>query len=192
MSRHNHGHSPKPWSKLKSRVEALFAPGLPLAIHCNVFVKVRKEFTFDEPRHWIMLGHGRAGRIIWDFPGPFLKPAPDQPPRSARGPALEYWEAGYGSDGQKPSEPSALMCAYLDRSRERLMEPFEDPWELAAILRAADRRLGRACLLDWAQELDLEHPALVVIRARFAAAESLRHQKAPERSQGSAVVGNSA
>jgi len=50
MSRHNYGRSPKPWSKLKSRVEALFAPGLPLAIHCNVFVKVRKEFTFDEPR----------------------------------------------------------------------------------------------------------------------------------------------
>ena len=55
MSRHDHGRSPKPWSKLKSRVEALFAPGLPLAIHCNVFVKVTKEFTFDEPRHWIML-----------------------------------------------------------------------------------------------------------------------------------------
>jgi hypothetical protein len=169
MSRHNHGHSPKPWSKLKSRVEALFAPNLPLAIHCNVFVKVSKEFTFDEPRHWIMLGHGRAGRIIWDFPGPFLRPAPDQPPRSGRGLPLDYWESGYGWDnGRSPSEPSILMRAYLDRPRERLMESFEDPWELAAILRAADRRLGRACLLNWAQALDPEHPALAVIQARFA------------------------
>lgn len=192
MSRHNYGRSPKSRSKLKSRVEALFAPGLPLAIHCNVFVKVCKEFTFDEPRHWIMLGRGRTGRIIWDFPGPFLRPAPHHPPRSARGPALDYWEAGYGWDGRKPSEPSALMRAYLDRPRERLMGPFEDPWELAAILRAADRRLGRACLLGWAQELDLGHPALVVIRARFTPAESLGHQKAPERSQGSAVIGSSA
>ncbi len=68
MSRHNYGRSPKPWSKLKSRVEALFAPGLPLAIHCNVFVKVTKEFTFDEPRHWIMLGHGRAGQSSCSSP----------------------------------------------------------------------------------------------------------------------------
>jgi hypothetical protein len=64
----------------------LFAPGLPLAIHCNVCAKVTKEYTFDEPRHWIMLGHGRGGQIIWDFPGPFLRPAPGKPPRSGRGP----------------------------------------------------------------------------------------------------------
>lgn len=169
MSRHGHGCSRKPWSKLKSRVEALFAPGLPLAIHCNVFVKTYKEFTFTEPRHWVMLGHGRAGRIIWDFPGPFLRPSRSQPPRSTRGPLLDYWETGYGG-GRKPSDPSALMRDYLDRPRERLMEPFEDPWELGAVLRAADRRLGRACLLDWAQGLDPEHPALVVIGARFGGA----------------------
>src|SRR5450432_1375296 len=46
-------------------------------------------------------------------------------------------------------------------------EPFEDPWELAAILRAADRRLGRACLLNWMSKMDPEHPALVVIGVRF-------------------------
>lgn len=170
MSRHNYGRSPRPWSKLKSRVEALFAPGLPLAIHCNVFVKVTKEFTFDEPRHWVMLGHGRAGRIIWDFPSPFLRPASDKPPRSTRGPPLDYWETGYGSGGRRPSEPSALMRDYLDCPRERLMEPFEDPWELAAILRAADRRLGRACLLGWAAGLDGGHPALIVLGARFGLA----------------------
>ena len=170
MSRHNYGRSPRPWSKLKSRVEALFAPGLPLAIYCNVFAKVTKEFTFDEPRHWVMLGRGRAGRIIWDFPGPFLRPAPGKPPRSTRGPALATWEAGYGCGGRCPSEPSAMMRDYLDRPRDRLMEPFADPWELAAILRAADRRLGRACLLGWAAGLDQGHPALIVLRARFGPA----------------------
>lgn len=85
MARHNGGSSPRPWSKLKSRVEARFAPGLPLAIHCNVCAEVTKEYTFDEPRHWIMLGHGRGGQIIWDFPGPFLRPTPGKPPRSGRG-----------------------------------------------------------------------------------------------------------
>jgi hypothetical protein len=49
MSRHRHGCSPMPWSKLKSRVEALFAPNLALAIHCNIFVKVTRHFTFDKP-----------------------------------------------------------------------------------------------------------------------------------------------
>jgi hypothetical protein len=109
-----------------------------------------------------MLGHRRAGRIIWDFPGPFLRPAPGQPPRSGRGPPLDYWESGYGwGNGTSPSIPSVMLRAYLDRPRDRLLEPFEDPWELAAILRAADRRLGRACLLAWAQALDPAHPALI-------------------------------
>jgi hypothetical protein len=167
MTRYRQTHPAKRWSKLKSRVEALFAPDLQLAIHCNVFIKATRHFVFDEPRHWIMLGRGRAGRIIWDFPGPFLRKRPNEPPRSSRGPPLEYWEAGYGSNGRKPSEPSALMHDYLDRPRELLMQPFEDPWELGAILRAADRRLGRDRLLTWAAGLDPEYPALEVIRARF-------------------------
>ena len=167
MSCHNYGRSPRPWSKLKSRVEALFAPDLRLAIHCNVFAKVTKHDLFDEPRHWIVLGRGRVGRIIWDFPGPFLPTGADKLPRSTRGPMLPYWESGYGWAGRRPSEPSALMRDYLDRPRAQLMEPFEDPWELAAILRAADRRLGRGCLLEWAGTLDAEHPALAVIEARF-------------------------
>lgn len=47
------------------------------------------------------------------------------------------------------------------------MEPFEHLWELAAILRAADRRLGRAYLLGWAEGLASGRPALEVIQARF-------------------------
>lgn len=170
----------RPWSKLKSRIEALFPPQLPLAIYCNVFVRRDRHWHFDEPRHWIMLGRGREGRIIWDFPGPFLSTIPDKAPRSTRGPPLDYWELGYGWAGRKPSEPSALMREYLDRPRERLMEPFEDPWELAAILRAADRRLGRACLIDWTRTLDAEHPAQVVIAARFGTHPLAGDHKSPK------------
>jgi len=149
-------------------VEALFAPGLELAIHCNVFVEIYKEFTFAEPRHWVMLGHGRHARILWDFPGPFLRPGRGMAPRSARGQPLDIWEQGYGLGGRKPSETSALLHEYLDRPRARLMEPFEDPWELAAILRAADRRLGRGVLLAWGSTLDAEHPARPILHARFS------------------------
>src|SRR3954451_16756867 len=121
MTRHSQSHPARPWSKLKSRVEALFAPQLQLAIHCNVFIKVDRGWVFDEPRHWVVLGRGRDGRIIWDFPGPFLRPGRDEPPRSSRGPPLDYWETGYGWSGRRPSEPSALMRDYLDRPREQLM-----------------------------------------------------------------------
>ena len=38
------------------------------------------------------------------------------------------------------------------------------------ILRAADRRLGRACLPGWAAGLDQGHPALIVLGARFGLA----------------------
>ncbi len=175
------------WSKLKSRIEALFAPGLPLAIYCSVFVKHFSGFNFDAPRHWVMLGHGRHGRIIWIFPGPFLPTGRGLPPRSSRGPALGYWESGYGSSGRKPSEPSALIRAYLDRPLALLMQPFHDPWELAAILRAADRRLGRETLLAWSRGLDAAHPALPVICARFpdgattASDPALRQREAMQR-----------
>jgi hypothetical protein len=97
-----------------------------------------------------MLGHGRNGQIIWDFPGPFLRFAPAELPRSSREPPLHYWESGYGWNGRS-SAPSALMRAYLDRPREQLTEPFDNPWELAVILRTADRRLGKDYLLTWAR-----------------------------------------
>jgi hypothetical protein len=47
----------------------------------------------------------------------------------------EAWSGPWGN-ATSPSVPSVLLRASLDRPRERLMEPFEDPWELAAILRA--------------------------------------------------------
>ncbi len=173
MARHNWGKSPKPWSKLKSRIESLFAPNLELAIHCNVFVKVTMHDTWDEPRHWMVLGRGASQKIIWDFPGPFLRPSPDQPPRSTRGPPLEHFEAGYRLSERQPSVPSATIRDYLDRPREQLMEPFDDPWELAAILRAADARLGRRRLLEWGETLDGEHPAWKVLGARFGPVNKL-------------------
>jgi hypothetical protein len=159
------------WSKLKSKVEALWVPELRMAIHCNVFTKVTKEFTFDEPRHWIVLD----GKVIWDFPGPFLKPhaMPGQAPKlkaEPRGDWLDYWESGYGSGygGLVPSTPSFLMETWIDRPRDQLMEPIEeDHWELTDLLRAADRRLGRNTLELWGKALDQNHPATIILRKRL-------------------------
>ena len=56
---------------------------------------------------------------------------------------------------------------YLERPRTRLMKAFEDPWELATILRAAGRRPDRDVLLAWGSTLDAEHLACPVLHARF-------------------------
>ena len=120
MSRHDHGRSPKPWSKLKSRVEALFAPDLPLAVHCNVFVKVFKGFTFDEPRHRVVLGRGRAGRIIWDFPGPFLHTKPGGRRGWTRG-TRRWRSSGRGSASR-----------YLAADHDLTPEGYQARWGLPA------------------------------------------------------------
>ncbi len=147
------------WSKLKSRVEALWVPTLPLAIHANVWVKHTTHWDLDEPRHWIVLNR----TIIWDFPGPFMKAEP------ARGQRITYWEDAYGWGGGngKSSVIATLLRDYLDRDRERLFEPFEnDQWELGDILRAADRRIGRERLVEWSESLDQGSPARIVVERR--------------------------
>ena len=148
------------WSKLKSRVEALWVPALPMAIHANVFVQHTKHWDLDEPRHWIMLDK----TIIWDFPGPFMKP---EPPRGRR---IVYWEDAYGWGGGngQSSIIATLLHQYLERDRARVFEPFEnDHWELADILRAADRRIGRERLIEWSKRLDQESPARIVVEQRL-------------------------
>ncbi len=63
MPRH-HSNKPSPWSKLKSRIEPLFDRELPLAIHRNVYLKLTRHWKLDEPRHWVVLGYGRAHATI--------------------------------------------------------------------------------------------------------------------------------
>ena len=148
------------WSKLKSRVEDLWSPALPLAIHANVWVKRTRHFTFDEPRHWIILDR----RIIWDFPAPYMRP---NPPRGKR---IETWEEAYGwSHGDGESSTAAILLRqYLDRERERLFDALDhDHWDLGDILRAADRRIGRERLAAWSAGFDCQSPARMVVERRL-------------------------
>jgi hypothetical protein len=160
MGRARHPLRDRYRSRLKSRVEALWVPDLPLAIHCSVHKVVTAHWTLDEPRHWIVLNK----EVIWDTSA-FLR-NPDQfgPPRGRR---IETFETLYwGPNGT--SVVADLLRQYLDRSRNQLFEPFEmDGWELIDIVLAADRRLGREALLRWAEDLDRSHPALKVLMARF-------------------------
>ena len=171
----------KPWSKLKSRIEALWVPGMSLAIHANSYTHDSGHDKYQLPRHWLLLDK----QIIWDFPGPFLHPK--QP---VRGQQIIHWYdiTMVRSPDEKPvthpptgntlttlasttsSMIAILLRQYLDRPRDKLFEPFPlDQWELIDMLRAADARVGRSKLAAWASTLDDQHPAQPVLRSRMGA-----------------------
>ena len=145
----------KPWSKLKAPIERLWADGLHMAIHCTAYSNSRERRDSRLSRHWIVLNKA----VLWDFPGQFLAEAP------ARGRQAPEATPQFPNGG---STIAPLLRDYLDRPVEHLLDPFvDDDWELTDILRAADRRLGKARLLDWGLSLDADHPAHKVLSARF-------------------------
>lgn len=168
----------KPWSKLRSRVEALWVPALPMRIHATSYAHVLRHEVEHLPRHWITLDQA----VVWDFPFPFIVPNVPK-----RGQVVGYYDDAYHVHDQtlKPIEPictrfgrplssivAILLRQYLDRPRAALFEPFEqDGWELTDMLRAADARVGRRRLAAWARTLDAGHPALAVVRRRLSVLE---------------------
>lgn len=145
----------KPWSKLKSRVEALWDPSLRMAIHCTGYANSAGSGGKSRlSRHWLVLDRAN----IWDFPGPFIA-------GQVQGPLVPGADAHWPNGG---SIVSNLLHQYAERPIASLFEPFpEDGWGLTDLLRAADRRLGRERLLAWARSLDAESPAHRVLAARF-------------------------
>lgn len=141
------------WSKFKKRVEALWADDLDMVIHCTAYRHSTNHDSYEIPRFWVVLN----GNTIWDFPGPFIEDT-----NTGRLPDIRYW-----LDNQ--SFASFVLREYLDLPRDKLFEPIHqyDQWELGDILRAADRRIGKNRLLEWAKTLDEENPARKVIEARF-------------------------
>ena len=144
------------WSARKKRLEAFFADGLALLFHANSY---RHEGT----NNWHNLERWYAvlnGEIIWDFPSPFItwtRKGEEQ----TRLPSLPY-------HGQPEANQATVMDAYASRPIADLFEPIQnDDWELGDILRAADRRLGKARLLEWGKDLAPENPARKVLEARF-------------------------
>ena len=132
----------KPWSKLKSRLESLWVPGLRMAIHTTAYRHPEKSGGKPIPRHWITL----EGRVIWDFPADFLfRKNPEHP--AAFDFLLEHYP---GNSGQ--SAPASVIRQYIDCPMEAVLTTkFEDDhWHLGDVLRAADRRSGKSRLHVWA------------------------------------------
>ena len=149
----------KRWSKLKKKVEALWAPELDLVIHCNSFRHYTNHSHYDLERHWLLLN----GNVLWDFPGQFLESNnPDHPQAMRHHP----WSF--------PTKTSEVLDQYLSCPiNELLTRQFEeDHYGLGDILRAADRRLGKTRLFTWRLTMPPgPSPALEVLKARFAKPE---------------------
>ena len=165
--------SAHPWSKLKAAVERLWAPDLGVSIHCNAYTHATNHDHFKVPRHWFLLD----GKVIWDFPGPFLTGAAPygRPLNNFYDAVRRQPESAKPIPSLRPSYRSSTIVSqilreYVDRPAAALFEPFpDDEWCLTDILRAADRRLGRQRLNLWVFGLNPENPAHVVLTARCRA-----------------------
>jgi hypothetical protein len=115
------------WSKLQKQIYNLLLPELELRIHCAAYPMRSQYGSTDLGRYWITLGR----EIIWDYPKDFAGAKPKYP---------------YVTDIAAISE---LLREYIDTPVEAISQKrFEkDLWGLTAILKAADRRLGREKLV---------------------------------------------
>ena len=120
----------KRWSKLKKLVEDLFAPGLPLQIHCTAIrTTIHNEGSLAEVLGVFTVCLGKD--VIWNFPRQFVNE-----------------ETVYSDGGNQYSfgvrDLNELLREYLDTPKDVLLkkEFARDFFGLTNILKAADRRLG--------------------------------------------------
>jgi hypothetical protein len=120
----------------------------------------------DLPRYWITLGK----EIIWDYPKDFI---------GAKSVDAEGGEHPYPYMNDA-SEISQLLREYIDTPKEELSnkEFEEDKWGLSAILKAADRRIGKRQLVEL-QKTTSNKAALTIIASRLK--ESANKAARPDR-----------
>lgn len=120
----------KRWSKLKSKVEALFVKKLPLRVHCTA---IRKTWENDGslPEQLGVFTIRLEKEVIWDFPKQFVD-----------------YSTGYPDGGNHYSYSVAdinnTLREYIDTPKDELLtKQFSgDHFGITDILKCADRRLG--------------------------------------------------
>ena len=119
----------KRWSKLKKKIEEMFAEGLDLQVHCNVYTVKTKHDTLQSPRTWLQC----EKTILFDFPGMFLSWK-----NSEERSAVQYMEEDASTLGK-------LIDEYLATPKTEILDKeFEsDRWGFTDLLKVADRRLGK-------------------------------------------------
>lgn len=134
----------KPWSKLQREIYKLFDDKLPLQIHCRAY---RMENSISSspqiPRYWVTLGKD----IIFDFP---------------KNGTLQEKHQMY----IHIPNISETIREYIDSPLDGLLQKefTKDNFGISNILKAADRRLGKAKLLDWGKNQSPEVQAILNFR----------------------------
>jgi len=143
----------KRWSKLKKRVEGIFCQNLGLEIHANVYSITTKFDTFLSPRQWITLDK----RVIFDFPGQFLE-----------GKNIDVHSKITYID-EEGSTLSKIFDEYVLTPKDELLNTSfaKDRWGFTDILKGADRRLGKARLLEKYKDVASDGAVGMILKKRF-------------------------
>lgn len=136
----------KRWSKLQKEIYNLLDNSIDIQIHCGVYRMKSQRGSTDLPRYWITIGK----EIVFDYPKQFLDTRSSDCMRkmiSSKYQIVRYTYP-YSTD---ISSMSDLIREYIDTPVKSLLyHNFEnDLWGLTDILKASDRRLGKAKLLEY-------------------------------------------
>jgi hypothetical protein len=131
------------WSRLQKLIYNLIVDKLPFQIHCSSY---RREIGGNLGRYWVTLDK----KTVWQAPGDYHL----------------LLKTGV-SDDTSPIITS-LLREYLDTARSELAcKKFElDSYGICDVLRAADRRIGKAHLKHFL-ERDEADPARKILEARL-------------------------
>ena len=122
------------FSKLKKKIESLFAPDLDLKVYCTVYYW-RGHEVFTLPRFWIVLDK----EIIFDWIKDF-KDFEISNPAYPEGRPICYLDILFITD---------MLQEYIETPTDELFDHIlhKDYYGLSDILKAADRRIGTKRLL---------------------------------------------
>lgn len=124
---------PKRWSKLQTRLYNLMEPSLNFQIHYALYTMHNKKTWHGNelPRCFITVGK----EIVFDYP-------------KEHDTTAIYGRNSYPWDGEI-TRITNLIEEYIQCPDDELMKTFEkDSWNLADVLRACDRRMGKRRLSD--------------------------------------------
>ncbi|HMN06734.1 MAG TPA: hypothetical protein PKD45_13515 [Flavobacteriales bacterium] len=158
------------FSSLRKRIEALFVPGLKLRVDCFAFANRTQWSEMKVPRYTVKLDQ----EIIWDFPRDL--PIKDVSPY--------LWSSMIDIStlirDYTDAPVAALTCSSFIAEQVR---PYDHVGHTGALpthlytinltplFIAADRRIGKDKLKQWAEQWPAESAVHRILEARFAAAE---------------------
>lgn len=129
------------WSKLQKKLYNLMDESVDFQIHCAVYEMNSTDGWHGNklPRYFVTIGK----EIVFDWPKNF-----DTTKR--------YGRNSYPWDCDM-SDISNVIEEYIQRPKDKLMEPFEkDEWGITDILRVCDRRIGKRRLKEIKENTDNE------------------------------------